>query len=162
MDDPVVGGNGTTVGGDGRRTPPSSTKTPFPLSVPPTDTNPPVTDIVTTDIFNPVVPTLSPKEVQPSTSNPFTLVQIANQPANTIVAPARERSPVITTDINFSEVTPSDVERVLSPQYNATQYLVAETSQSEPPIWRKYDHPPGQAQKYLFDMMLDNSDTMIG
>ena len=162
VDDPVVGGNGTTVGGDGRRTPPSSTKTPFPLSVPPTDTNPPVTDIVTTDIFNPVVPTLSPKEVQPSTSNPFTLVQIANQPANTIVAPARERSPVITTDINFSEVTPSDVERLFRPQHNATQYLLAETSQREPPIGIKYNHPPGQAQKYLFDMMLDNSDTMIG
>jgi len=78
----------------------------------------------------------------------ISLVQIANQPANTIISPSPKRSPVIKSPINFYETIESDVTKALSP----VKFL-AESNQRRAPIGIKYGYQKGQSLMDLAELI---------
>ena len=78
----------------------------------------------------------------------ISLVQIANQPANTIISPSPKRSPVIKSPINFYETIESDVTKALSP----VKFL-AESNQRRTPIGIKYGYQKGQSLMDLAELL---------
>ena len=78
----------------------------------------------------------------------LSLVQIANQPANTVASPIPKKSPVIKSPINFYETIASDVTRVLSPAK-----FLAESNQRRAPIGIKYGYQKGQSLMDLAELI---------